>query len=150
MYKPTNSQLRLLKQYSIPLNEIKKYCKGYTDVGGHQSGKDFIDFVNENRVLIESSTKEHTYNHTDNGLMTKNWMPSQEIMLTLEKSGADLDLIKHQITLFRLYWISKREARSNWDSVFIGRMSHLQPMSNAPKRRSIHEMLTDRSWADGL
>jgi hypothetical protein len=115
----------------------------------------FLTFAFKSLGFTTASTKplfDSSYTTASkSSLMSDDWRPSEVTLKLLEESCGDMQLIEHQATLFKVYWINRNEPRPNWDALFIGRLSYLQPVSTQTddlRSQSIEEMLNDRSWAD--
>jgi DNA-binding transcriptional MerR regulator len=148
LYRPTQGELRTLKQHGLNLSEIREVCRSYTDRS--ISFKAHALNFTGNKANEASVHQPQWRGGERESLMTNEWTLRQEVYESLCQTGIDMALVMHQLELFKTYWIARAEPRQNWDSMFIGRLSHLQPIKSDPMRRSIQEELNDTSWANGL
>jgi hypothetical protein len=156
-FKPSKAQMRALKQKEVSLGVVRRLCQkfSYSSDGEYTSEHDFLLFAYVELGFAEKKTEVKVRNKvTGESIIPSEWKPSEKVINSLKADGADIDMILLESKLFKAFWISRNEARHNWDVQFIKRISWLQNNSfSAPsKSRStkditIGEMLNDTSWA---
>lgn len=92
----------------------------------------------------------------------QNWRPSNKAVNHLVSQGVPAQTIEDCVGTFVLYWSERGDVSSTWNSRFVEHVQHnvarsqqlaFQPVYQAnalqqTRDRSLHDDLTDRSWAE--
>lgn len=92
--------------------------------------------------------------------ITQNWRPSNRAVEHLSNQGISMQAIEDCVATFVLYWSDRGDVSSTWNSKFVEHVQHnaarsrqlsVQPAQQTgiqnTRDRSLHDDLTDRSWA---
>lgn len=166
-WRPTEIQLRNLRQHQIPTRSIKHLISVFRellDFNPTVKESDFIRFALSlgTAPLSKAERAADTHNTArtphSSGCIPEDWMPSDETVTRLIELGMPEYRIREEAIAFRTYWLTRKESRQNWDASFISRLYHLQRQAaghgqtvepaRSTRCRSLQEDLTDTSWAN--
>ncbi len=162
-WRPSEAQLRNLRQQKISTVNIKKLVIGFRallDQHPSLNTQEFINFalsIGTNPLSLE---EEDVEKESEAGCIPSDWLPSDQTVSSLIALGMTKYRILEEAVAFRSYWLARNEHRPNWNASFISRITYLQretaerdnrnKANRSSRNISLADQLTDTSWAEHL
>lgn len=160
-WRPSDAVYQLLAQRAIPRefaeDQVPEFILYWQERGqlNHSWGSKFLKHVihewrlHEIKQARSGAEKPHT-------AINSEWRPSKKATDYLLMAGITKAFIDECTVSFVMYWMERGELHNTWNTKFVQHcqfrdqqaQSAANTHNNGVRMRSIHDDLTDRSWAE--